>query len=398
MNFSGAPPISPAARSPIGTPSSPSRNTNNIQVSVRCRPLSEPEARRSQHISATCNSARRTVAVIHPTSSKKADRSFAFDSVFGAYAKQEEVFDRIVAPWVQDSIAGYHCAFFAYGPPGSGKTYTVIGDLHDAEQWGMAPRAAERLFRHLCLQSADFTVKLSYLEIHNEELRDLLSLHPPSTSSTSSPGVASLSGKKLRLVEDQTRGIICQNQEEFVVHGMEETVALLSRGAANRTHSSHGVVCFSVVMTENRGAGEEVVSVGQLRFVDLAGVENIEHTYAREQAREAGSINQSLLTLGRVITALVDHHSHVPYRDSRLTRLMQESFGGKAKACVIATICPALGCVDETLAALEYAFRAKGVQNRPSAYTTSRERYTLQVRIVLNPLHIIVLNTLLCTY
>jgi kinesin family protein 11 len=295
---------SPAARTPgsprtpsTGTPNSARANTN-IQVSVRCRPLNDAETRRSQHMSVTCNGARRTVAVIHPSHSKKADRAFTFDNVFGAYAKQEEIFDKVVAPLVQDTIAGYTCALFAYGPPGSGKTFTMMGDLRDDSQelgnWGIVPRAAQRLFRYLALQeTSEFTVKLSYLEIHNEELRDLLSLNHHRNSSPVEGG-----GKKLRLMEDVNRGVVCQNQEEFTVLSVGECMELLTRGVENRTrvytdtpplspmhahtpvlvspmptpsHStSHEVICFSVIMTE-RGGGEEVVSVGQLRFVDLAG-------------------------------------------------------------------------------------------------------------------------------
>ncbi|RYD81658.1 MAG: hypothetical protein EOP84_10625, partial [Verrucomicrobiaceae bacterium] len=113
--------------------------------------------------------------------------------------------------------------------------------------------------------------------------------------------------------------------------------------------------------------GEEVVRHGQLNLVDLAGSECIGRSGAKnDRAREAGNINQSLLTLGRVITALVDHHVHVPYRDSKLTRLLQESLGGKAKTCIIATLSPSQSAVEETMSTLDYAYRARNIKNQPT--------------------------------
>eukprot|EP01042_Synura_sphagnicola_P005856 gene5856-7472_t len=123
---------------------------------------------------------------------------------------------------------------------------------------------------------------------------------------------------------------------------------------------------MKIMIKETNVEGEEVVRHGQLNLVDLAGSECVGRSGAKDaRAREAGSINQSLLTLGRVITALVDHHAHIPYRDSKLTRLLQESLGGKAKTCIIATLSPSQGCVEETLSTLDYAHRAKSIKNVP---------------------------------
>uniref|UniRef100_A0A0V0H6Y5 Putative ovule protein n=1 Tax=Solanum chacoense TaxID=4108 RepID=A0A0V0H6Y5_SOLCH len=111
---------------------------------------------------------------------------------------------------------------------------------------------------------------------------------------------------------------------------------------------------------------EELIKCGKLNLVDLAGSENISRSGAREgRAREAGEINKSLLTLGRVITALVEHSIHVPYRDSKLTRLLRDSLGGKTKTCIIATISPSAHCLEETLSTLDYAHRAKNIKNKP---------------------------------
>jgi kinesin family protein 11 len=120
------------------------------------------------------------------------------------------------------------------------------------------------------------------------------------------------------------------------------------------------------MIKETNVEGEDVVRHGQLNLVDLAGSECVGRSGAKnDRAREAGSINQSLLTLGRVITALVDHHGHIPYRDSKLTRILQESLGGRAKTCIIATLSPSQLAVDESVSTLDYAYRAKNIKNRP---------------------------------
>eukprot|EP00878_Enallax_costatus_P040692 GHUV01047041.1.p1 GENE.GHUV01047041.1~~GHUV01047041.1.p1 ORF type:complete len:122 (+),score=37.44 GHUV01047041.1:261-626(+) len=119
-------------------------------------------------------------------------------------------------------------------------------------------------------------------------------------------------------------------------------------------------------MKETTPEGEDVIKIGKLNLVDLAGSENISRSGAKDgRAREAGNINQSLLTLGRVITALVEHSGHIPYRDSKLTRLLRDSLGGKTKTCIIATIAPSVQCVEETISTLDYAHRAKNIRNRP---------------------------------
>jgi kinesin family member 11 len=126
------------------------------------------------------------------------------------------------------------------------------------------------------------------------------------------------------------------------------------------------ITTITIHTKENTDMGEDLVKVGKLNLVDLAGSESIARSGAKElRAKEAGMINQSLLTLGRVITALVEHSPHIPYRESKLTRLLQESLGGKAKTCIIATISPASNCYDETMNTLDYACRAKNIHNRP---------------------------------
>ncbi len=173
------------------------------------------------------------------------------------------------------------------------------------------------------------------------------------------------------------KGVVCQNLEEIAVLNANDIFEILQRGIQQRqtaetlcnknSSRSHSIFTMKIMIKEYNVEGEEVVRHGQLNLVDLAGSECIGRSGAKnDRAREAGSINQSLLTLGRVITALVDHHGHIPYRDSKLTRLLQESLGGKAKTCIIATLSPSQTAVEESMSTLDYAHRAKNIKNQPT--------------------------------
>jgi kinesin family member 11 len=230
---------------------------------------------------------------------------------------------------------------------------------------GMIPRVLFQLFRQLERGAADYSVRVSYVELYNEELRDLLS--PESENP-----------EQLKIFDDaHKKGVFIQGLEEVGVSNAKEALAVLTRGSDRRAiaatkfneHSSrsHAVFTLTVHTKETAGtAGDDLLRVGKMNLVDLAGSENIGRSGAKEgRAREAGMINQSLLTLGRVINALVDHASHVPYRESKLTRLLQDSLGGRTKTCIVATVSPARNNVEETLSTLDYALRAKSIANRP---------------------------------
>ncbi|XP_043375517.1 kinesin-like protein KIF11 isoform X3 [Dermochelys coriacea] len=172
------------------------------------------------------------------------------------------------------------------------------------------------------------------------------------------------------------RGVIIKGLEEITVHNKDEVYQILERGAAKRTTAatymnayssrSHSVFSVTIHMKETTIDGEELVKIGKLNLVDLAGSENIGRSGAVDKrAREAGNINQSLLTLGRVITALVERAPHIPYRESKLTRILQDSLGGRTKTSIIATVSPASVNLEETLSTLEYAHRAKNIMNKP---------------------------------
>ncbi|XP_023709668.1 kinesin-like protein Klp61F isoform X3 [Cryptotermes secundus] len=302
----------------------------------------------------------------------KITRTFGFDRVFGPNSRQIDVYMSVVHPIINEVLAGYNCTVFAYGQTGTGKTFTMEGEKSNdvSVSWdndplsGIIPRTLSNLFDELRIQQVEFTVRVSFLEIYNEELLDLLS---PSDDSS-----------KIRLFEDATKkgSVIIHGLEEVTVHNKNEVYAILEKGSFKRqtagtlmnaqSSRSHTVFSITVHIKENSLDGEELLKTGKLNLVDLAGSENIGRSGAVDKrAREAGNINQSLLTLGRVITALVERAPHVPYRESKLTRLLQDSLGGRTKTSIIATISPAACNVEETLSTLDYACRAKNITNRP---------------------------------
>ncbi len=310
-----------------------------------------------------------------------ATREFSFDDVFGPSSTQERVYDAAVRPMVRDVLEGMNCTVFAYGQTGTGKTHTMSG-ARDAEcdvlsqDAGVIPRAMSQLFEHLESKELEHSVKVTYLELYNEEITDLLG--PPAEEASSSASSASSAAGKVKhaLMEDGKGGVAVKGLEEVYVGSTEEVFAVLNRGNARRRteetllnkHSSrsHSVFSVTVHVKDVSPDGEEFVRCGKLNLVDLAGSENISRSGAKEKrAKEAGEINKSLVALGRVITALVDKSAHVPYRDSKLTRLLRDALGGRCKTCIMATVSPASHSVEETLSTLEYAHRAKNIKNKP---------------------------------
>lgn len=354
--------------------------STNVQVAVRCRPPNADEKKSGQPLVVTNDQEARTVAASYGAPGKKFSKNFTFDKVFGMYSTQDEVFKGIVKPIVQEVLEGFNCTIFAYGQTGTGKTHTMQGDIHCEENAGIVPRAVKDILEQLEESGVEFTIRVSFLELYNEELQDLLSTSPP-VAASAAPGpmsnAAMQAAPKLKLCEDSKKGsVVCQGLEEVTVLTVKDIFDILERGIQQRqtaetlcnknSSRSHSIFTLKINIREYNPDGEEVVRHGQLNLVDLAGSECIGRSGAKnDRAREAGTINQSLLSLGRVITALVDHHSHIPYRDSKLTRLLQDSLGGKAKTCIIATFSPSSSAIEETLSTLDYASRAKNIKNQP---------------------------------
>lgn len=249
----------------------------------------------------------------------------------------------------------------------SGDMTDTLGILSD--EAGIIPRVLQQLFNQLEIEEAEHCVKCSFIELYNEELRDLLSLDD---------------NTKLKIYEDMPRRghatTLVQGIEERHIKNAAEGIRVLQEGSFKRqvaatnynNHSSRSHTIFTVVTyikKANKDGAEDLVSAGKLNLVDLAGSENIQRSGADgKRAAEAGMINKSLLTLGRVINALVDGSAHIPYRESKLTRLLQDSLGGRTKTCIIATISPAKSNLEETISTLDYAFRAKNIRNKPQLH------------------------------
>eukprot|EP00696_Hemimastix_kukwesjijk_P016108 gnl/Hemi2/4413_TR1545_c0_g9_i1.p1 gnl/Hemi2/4413_TR1545_c0_g9~~gnl/Hemi2/4413_TR1545_c0_g9_i1.p1 ORF type:complete len:868 (-),score=180.07 gnl/Hemi2/4413_TR1545_c0_g9_i1:117-2720(-) len=345
----------------------------NVKVVCRCRPMNEKERRDAQMVGlenlVACDSENNEVSVYNQTKTKV--RTFRFDKVYDEQSSQEEVFDNSVKPIVEQVLEGFNCTIFAYGQTGTGKTFTMEGpNASNSEEKfkGVIPRAVEMIFNYVNTHREDATIRVSYLELYNEELSDLISCEQR---------------KAIRVLEDHRgsrnneRGNTnVQGLEEFVVHSLDDITKLMERAWKKRktaetflnTRSSRSHAIFTVIIQTREAIadGEDLIKTGKLNLVDLAGSENIGRSGAvKERATEAGHINTSLLTLGRVISALVEGAPHIPYRDSKLTRILQESLGGRAQTCIIATISPAVSHLDETLSTLDYAHRAKNIRNRP---------------------------------
>ncbi|XP_064614388.1 kinesin-like protein KIF11-A [Liolophura sinensis] len=344
----------------------------HIQVSVRCRPLNNTEKRQSSYSVVETIPDKREVVVKEKIGINPHTKTFSFDHVFAAHTPQIEVYKGIVTPIIEEVLMGYNCTIFAYGQTGTGKTFTMEGErTEDATiSWeedplcGIIPRAMHNIFERLQASEVEYSVRVSFLELYNEELFDLLG-----------SGNDTL---RLKIYEDGTKkgSVVIQGLEEIVVNNKNDVYQILERGSAKRqtaatlmnASSSRSHTVFSAIIhtKENSIDGEELLKTGKLNLVDLAGSENIGRSGAVDKrAREAGNINQSLLTLGRVITALVEHAPHIPYRESKLTRLLQDSLGGKTKTSIIATISPAACNLEETLSTLDYAHRAKNIENKP---------------------------------
>ncbi|KAL3989461.1 Kinesin motor domain family protein [Acanthocheilonema viteae] len=344
----------------------------NVRVAVRIRPMNDNEIAEKARCSLMANARKRTVSVID----RGVNKEFGpFDKVYGTQAKQLDIYFDLVEPLVKNVLAGYNCTLFAYGQTSTGKTFTMEGEQINSSYehaWnedsavGIVPRALQHIFTELENQDAEeFSVRVSYVELYNEELYDLL-------------GNAELGHARLRLFEDSVRkgSVIVSGLEEVPVSDRLEVRELLKRGAEKRrtaatqmnlnSSRSHTVFTITVVIRENTVSGEEVIKQGKLSLIDLAGSENIGRSGSIDKrAREAGSINQSLLTLGRVIMALTSGAGHVPYRESKLTRILQDSLGGKTITTIVATLSPASTNIEESISTLEYASTAKNIKNQP---------------------------------
>ncbi|ULU09187.1 hypothetical protein L3Y34_013944 [Caenorhabditis briggsae] len=355
-----------------------SEATSHIRVAVRIRPLNGAER------SDKCTSIARSDKIKN-TVELKAKPFGPFSRVFDTDTTQAEIYADLVSPQIKKVIAGFNCTVFAYGQTGTGKTFTMEGGRTDAKSsqddptTGIIPRAVEDIFEKLeSSKCEEYSLRVSYVELYNEELLDLLASSDDEDR------------ERLRIFDDpHKKGVIVSGVEEVPVRSRSDVFKLLKTGAEKRktaatlmnmnSSRSHSLFMVNVVVRENTNTGEELVKQGKLNLVDLAGSENIGRSGAQgNRAKEAGSINQSLLTLGRVIRSLTTNAQHVPYRESKLTRLLQDSLGGSTITSLIATLSPSSSNFEESQSTLEYAMRAANIKNKPVCNTKVSKKTILK--------------------
>ncbi|KAG0145426.1 hypothetical protein CROQUDRAFT_658744 [Cronartium quercuum f. sp. fusiforme G11] len=285
---------------------------------------------------------------------------FTFDRVFPMGTRQVEVFEYGVKGIVEDVLGGYNGTVFAYGQTGSGKTFTMMGsDIDNGELKGIIPRITEHIFDSILAspENIEYLVKVSYMEIYMEKIRDLLAPH----------------NDNLPIHEDKSRGVYVKNLSDFYVGSAPEVYQIMKQGGEARKVSSTIMNAESsrshsifVITIQQRHLETGTQKSGNLFLVDLAGSEKVGKTGASGQTlEEAKKINKSLSALGMVINALTDGKSaHIPYRDSKLTRILQESLGGNSRTTLVINCSPSSYNEAETLSTLRFGMRAKSIKNK----------------------------------
>ncbi|XP_073487221.1 kinesin-like protein KIF13A isoform X5 [Aquarana catesbeiana] len=352
---------------------------SKVKVAVRVRPMN----RRELDLNTKCiveMEGNQTILQPPPANSKQSEnrkppKVFAFDYCFWSmdetntskYAGQEEVFKCLGEGILDNAFQGYNACIFAYGQTGSGKSFSMMGT---ADQPGLIPRLCCALFlraTELENDSQTFKVEVSYMEIYNEKVRDLLD---PKGSRHS-----------LKVREHKVLGPYVDGLSQLAVTTFEDIESLMSEGNKSRTvaatnmneESSRSHAVFNIIVTQtlyDHQSGNSGERVSKVSLVDLAGSERVSKTGAAgERLKEGSNINKSLTTLGLVISSLADQaagkgkNKFVPYRDSVLTWLLKDNLGGNSKTAMIATISPAADNYEETLSTLRYADRAKRIVN-----------------------------------
>ncbi|CAF0770762.1 unnamed protein product [Adineta steineri] len=343
--------------------STSSGNANNVKVVVRCRPMSDKEVGNDHKSIVFVNESSGTIDVRAPENSNDdTNKAYTFDYVFGPNSKQVDVYNLVARPIVDAVLEGYNGTIFAYGQTGTGKTFTMEGKKDNNQNYGIIPNSFAHVFLEISKANKDvqYLVSVSYLEIYNEEVRDLLGKDRD---------------KSLEIKERPNVGVYADGLSAHGCHSATDMETLMRSGSFNRhtgqtlmnerSSRSHAIFSITIECSDTGPDGKKRIRAGKLHMVDLAGSERQSKSGAEGNTlKEATKINLSLSTLGNVISALVDGKStHVPYRNSKLTRLLQDSLGGNSKTAMIANIGPADYNYDETLNTLRYANRAKNIKN-----------------------------------
>ncbi|TYJ55330.1 hypothetical protein B9479_003944 [Cryptococcus floricola] len=333
---------------------------NNIKVVCRFRPMNrmETEAKSDRCVEISDD---RTVSLKNSASLAGPEKDgFTFDRVFDTDSHQRDIFGWSVKGIVDDVMSGFNGTLFCYGQTGSGKTYTMMGaDIENENTKGLIPRIVEQIFASIIDADSivEYTVKVSYMDIYMEKIKDLLAPQ----------------NDNLSIHEDKVRGVYVKSLTDVYVSSEDDVYRVMQAGSANRVVSATNMNAESsrshsifVVGIHQRNTETGSQKTGNLYLVDLAGSEKIGKTGATGQTlEEAKKINKSLSALGMVINSLTDGKSqHVPYRDSKLTRILQESLGGNSRTTLIINCSPATFNEPETLGTLRFGMRAKSIKNK----------------------------------
>ncbi|XP_061101701.1 kinesin-like protein KIF18A isoform X1 [Conger conger] len=306
------------------------------------------------------------------------DLKFVFDCVFGETSSQFDVFDNSTRDVIDGVLNGYNCTVFAYGATGAGKTHTMLGSENTP---GVMYLTMKELFSRIdqVKDEKTFNVAFSYLEIYNENIRDLLASSGP-----------------LAVREDSTKGVVVQGLTLHQSKSAEHILEALDYGNKNRTQHptevnatssrSHAVFQVYLRQQDKTASLNPNVRVAKMSLIDLAGSERASATNAKgARFREGANINRSLLALGNVINTLADPKSkkaHVPYRDSKLTRLLKDSLGGNCRTIMIANVSPSSLSYDDTYNTLKYANRAKEIKSALKSNVVSLDSHISQYAVI----------------
>ncbi|OVA09421.1 Kinesin [Macleaya cordata] len=330
-----------------------------ICVAVRVRPPTTQDISEGTHWNVEHN----RISLHKPLGTPVSGASYTFDHVFDQNCTNAGIYELLTKDIIRAAVEGFNGTAFAYGQTSSGKTYTMNGSDNDP---GIIHRAVKDVFQNIqMMTNREFLIRVSYMEIYNEEINDLFAPD----------------NQKLQIHESLERGIFVAGLREEIVNSAEQVLKLLESGEANRhfgetnmnARSSRSHTIFRMVI-ESKGKDNsghysnlDAIRVSVLNLVDLAGSERIVKTGAGGiRLKEGKHINKSLLVLGNVINKLSDggkQRGHIPYRDSKLTRILQPALGGNAKTSIICTVAPEEVHIEETKGTLQFASRAKSITN-----------------------------------
>ncbi|NWS46056.1 KI18B protein, partial [Probosciger aterrimus] len=365
----------------------PPPEEGTVAVMVRVRPLAPCERERPMH--PVLHVVDQHVIVLNPEEPggpagsvlpvrgpkhQGKDLKFVFDRVFGEEATQEEVFQHTTSEVLDSVLDGYNCSVFAYGATGAGKTYTMLGSERSP---GIMYFTMVELYKRMEArkQEKSCEVLVSYQEVYNEQIYDLLEPKGP-----------------LAIREDPERGVVVQGLSFHQPASAEQLLEMLANGNKNRTQHptdanaassrSHAIFQIHVKQQDCIGSLTRGLKVGKMSLIDLAGSERASVANTRgERLREGANINRSLLALINVINALADaksKKSHIPYRDSKLTRLLKDSIGGNCRTVILAAVSPSVLAYEDTYNTLKYASRAKEIKMSLKSNTRSSDYHTCE--------------------